>query len=110
MPKTFEAVGCEYGTLESKPVDEDVEPLEALLSKGFGACFGPSNPFDNDGFFFGGFVIRLALLTERFVSLVWSVFCMHRGNWRHSLQDISNGSIFTFSLSFYTLTMVSSRT
>jgi hypothetical protein len=70
MPKTFEAVGCEYGTLESKPVDEDVEPLEALLSKGFGACFGPSNPFDNDGFFFGGFVIRLALLTERFVSLV----------------------------------------
>jgi hypothetical protein len=35
---------------------------------------------------------------------------MHRGNWRHSLQDISNGSIFTFSLSFYTLTMVSSRT
>jgi hypothetical protein len=73
MPNTFEAVGCEYGTLESKPVDEDVEPLDALLSKGFGACFGPSNPFDNDGFFFGGFVIRLALLAERFVSLAWSV-------------------------------------
>jgi hypothetical protein len=82
MPKTFEAVGCEYGTLESKPVDEDVEPLEVLLSKGFGACFGPSNPFDNDGFFFGGFVMRLALLTERFVSLIRLVFGIHNVNWR----------------------------
>jgi hypothetical protein len=49
-------------------VDEDVEPLEALLSCGFGTCFGPSKPFDT-GFFFGGLVIRLVLLTERFVSL-----------------------------------------
>jgi hypothetical protein len=74
MPNTLEAVGCEYGTLESKPVDEDVEPLEALLSKGLGACFGLSNPFVNGAFFFGGFVIRLALVTERFVSLVSSVW------------------------------------
>jgi hypothetical protein len=75
MPNTFEAEGCEYGTLERSPVDEDVEPREALLSGGFGACLGPSNPFDNEGFFFGGFVIRLALLTERFVSLQLLVLC-----------------------------------
>jgi len=50
-------------------MDEDVEPLEALLSCGFGTCFGPSKPFDKDGFFLGGLVIRRTLLTERFVSL-----------------------------------------
>jgi hypothetical protein len=38
-----------------------------------GACLGLSNPFDSGAFFFGGFVIRLALATERVVSLVSSV-------------------------------------
>jgi hypothetical protein len=65
----LEAVGCEYGTLESKPVDEEVDPLEALLSCGFGACLGPSKTFEINDFFLGGLVIRRALLTERLVSL-----------------------------------------
>lgn len=50
-------------------MDEDVDPLDALLSCGLGTCFGRSKPFATDGFFLGGFVIRLVLLTERLVSL-----------------------------------------
>jgi hypothetical protein len=109
MPNTFEALGCEYGTLESRPVDEDVEPLETLLSKGLGACFGPSNPFVNEVFFFGGFVMRLALLTERLVSLIPLALHLEGRKPENSLQNICNGSIFTFSLSFYTWTRVNIR-
>jgi hypothetical protein len=75
MPNTFEALGCEYGTLERRPIDGDVEPRKTLLSRGLGACLGPSNPFDNESFFFGGFVIRLALLIERFVALEFLALC-----------------------------------
>lgn len=57
--------------MERRPVEEDVEPREALRSWGLGACFGPSKPPFDIVFFLGGLVIRVAALpAERFVSLV----------------------------------------
>jgi hypothetical protein len=69
MPKTLEALGCEYGTLESRPVDGVTSPLEILFSWAFCACLGVSNIFDAATRFGGGFVMRRALLTERLDSL-----------------------------------------
>ena len=100
-------MGWEYGTFESNPTDEDVEALDALLSYGLGTvatCLGPSNPFDTEVFFFGGFVIRLALVTVRLVSLD-NQYKSGRAGGRsdgNSLENICNMSIFTFSLTFYT--------
>lgn len=48
---------------------DDVDVLEAGLSVGLGACFGLWKSVDSDGFFLGGFVMRLALLTDLLVSL-----------------------------------------
>ena len=58
--------------MESRPVDDDTDPLDTLLSSGLGACIGRSRDFGgagNETFFFGGLVMRKGLLVERFVSL-----------------------------------------
>jgi hypothetical protein len=65
----LEAVGWEYGTFDKRPMDDEVDPRDELLSWGFGACLGASNPFDIVDFCLGGFVIRRALLTDLLVSL-----------------------------------------
>jgi len=45
-------------------MDDDVDPRDALLSWGFGACLGRSKSIDPDNLLIlGGFVIRRALLT-----------------------------------------------
>jgi hypothetical protein len=88
--------------LESRPIDDDVEPRDAVRSNGFGVCFKPSKPSDADGFFLGGFVIRLPLLAERFVSLYRNQSSEMMTSDGDVLYNVCDMSIFTFGLSFYT--------
>lgn len=50
-------------------MEDEIDPLEAILSWGLGICLEPSNP-GMFGFFLGGFIMRRVALPTRFVSLV----------------------------------------
>lgn len=101
MPKTLEADGSEYGTLERRPMEEESDPLEALLSWGLGICLGPSKSF-----FLGGFVIRrvLLLVLARLVSLQRQLERISvYSEWLcHLLYQVGDMSICASTLPFYT--------
>jgi len=79
-------------------VDDEVDPRDALLSCGFGACLGAWNPFTTAGFFFGGFVIRRVLLTDLLVSL-FVIRAGGKAGEQDLLYHIGDVSISTFCLS-----------
>lgn len=82
-------------------MDDEVDPRDELLSWGFGACLGASNPFDIVDFCLGGFVIRRALLTDLLVSLHF----VRKRVWveeQDLLYHVCHMRILAFCLSFDT--------
>ncbi len=104
MPKTLEAVGWEYGTLESRPMERATEPRESLrlLRMPRSAMFGMDD-LAGFGDFLGGLVMRRLLACVTLVSLGSHVsrrpYSQHIcGEGRDLLEEVCHGSILALAL------------